>query len=214
MPSPSPSASPLPSPTLEPVLQLPSDAPTTYPAADPPGALPADELVPPGASVTSRWVLAPPDDPIGQVGIAWARGSSPFAQAHGFVVWRPFPDRPHWRAVYGFTDRASSGVLGVRLAVDDLTGDGLDDALTFEDTGGSGACGTWRVIATSGAGAAQIWGRTTCDTEVRPTGGDLVIRAAVYGPDDAHCCPSAYRTTILRWNGATWDLVSREVTPA
>ncbi len=211
---PSPSPSPSASPTPEPALRLPSDAPTTYPDADAPEAVPVERLVPPGAQVTSTWVMSPPGDPVGQVGIAWARGDDPFAQEHGFVLWQSFAGGPPWRAIYGYFDSAARGVLGVRLTVDDLTGDGNPDALTFEDTGGSGACGTWRVIATSEGSATQIWKRTTCDTDVHPVGGDLVIRTSVYEPDDAHCCPSAYRTTTLRWNGASWDVVAREVTPA
>jgi hypothetical protein len=63
-------------------------------------------------------------------------------------------------------------------------------------------------------GAEQIWNRTTCDTQVRPADGDLVVREAVFETGDAHCCPSAFRTTTLRWNGETWDVVSRETTPA
>ena len=46
-----------------------------------------------------------------------------------------------WRAVYAFTDPARSGVFGIRVDTGDLTGDAIADLLSFEDLGGSGACG-------------------------------------------------------------------------
>jgi hypothetical protein len=36
---------------------------------------------------------------------------------------------------------------------------------------------------------------------------------AVFKPGDAHCCPSATRTTVLTYDGADgWTIASREVT--
>jgi hypothetical protein len=206
-PSPSPSPTvpptPTPSPTPPPVpeLQLPADAPTTF--ADPlePDAVPPEALIPPEASVTSTWTLVPPDDPIALIGVAWSRGADPFAAEHGFVVWERFEQTPPWRAVYGFTDTPKKDVVGVRFNVDDLTADGIPDALTFEDTGGSGACGTWRVISPSDGAATEIFRQQTCDTQIINSAGTLKIRQAVFAPDDAHCCPSSFHITILRWNG-------------
>jgi hypothetical protein len=209
LPSPSPSPgpsvpptpTPSPSPPPAPALQLPSDAPTTF--ADPlePDAVPPEALIPPEASVTSTWTLVPPDDPIALIGVAWSRGADPFAAEHGFVVWERFEQTPPWRAVYGFTDTPKKDVVGVRFNVDDLTADGIPDALTFEDTGGSGACGTWRVISPSDGAATEIFRQQTCDTQIINSAGTLKIRQAVFAPDDAHCCPSSFHITILRWNG-------------
>jgi hypothetical protein len=103
--------------------------------------------------------------------------------------------------VYGFTDTPKKDVVGVRFNVDDLTADGIPDALTFEDTGGSGACGTWRVISPSDGAATEIFRQQTCDTQIINSAGTLKIRQAVFAPDDAHCCPSSFHITILRWNG-------------
>lgn len=225
-PSPTPSASPTaspiprfspppsPSPTPNPVVKLPADAPTEIAVRLAPEEVPVEWLIPPGAQATASWVLARPGDAVSQVAVAWARGDDPFAREHGYVVWQRLEDAaPPWRAVYAYTDPPAEGVLGIRLQVHDLTGDGVDDALTFEETGGSGACGTWRVVETGPGFAAQIFKRRTCDTDIQTSGGSLVIREAVYEPDDPHCCPSAYRTTTLAWNGVSWDVVSRDTTP-
>jgi hypothetical protein len=204
-PSPSPSVAPTPtpspSPPTAPELQLPADAPTTF--ADPlePDALPPEALVPPGASVTSTWTMTPPDDPIALIGVAWSRGPDPFAAEHGFVVWERFEQSPPWRAVYGFSDQPKKDVVGVRFSLDDLTADGIQDALTFEDTDGSGACGIWRVISPTAGAATEIFRQQTCDTQIIASAGTLKIRQAVFAPGDAHCCPSSFHVTILRWNG-------------
>jgi hypothetical protein len=104
-------------------------------------------------------------------------------------------------------------VFGIRVDAGDLTGDAIPDLLSFEDVGGSGACGTYRVIASTVGDASEIFRRATCDTEIAISKGDLRVREAVFEPDDPHCCPSAFRTSVLRWNGATWEEVSSEVVP-
>jgi hypothetical protein len=145
----------------------------------------------------------------------WSRGEDPFARALGLVVWAPFADPPPWRVVYAFTDRPREQVLGIRPQTGDLTGDGREDLLTFEETGGSGACGVWRVIAQTDEGAEEILHRETCDTTIDLTDqGTLSVREAVFAPDDPHCCPSAVRLTTLAWTGARWRVVERTVEPA
>ena len=214
-PSPSPSSPPLtPSPTPSPAIDLPADGPATYSRPVPPEELPVEALAPPGAEITSTSYLTPPEDPVAQVGVAWTRGADPFAAEHGFAVWQRFPDRPPWRVVYAFTDPPAAGVLGVRFEAAELTGDAVVDALTFEDIGGSGACGVWRVVESGPGFATQIFRRRTCDTEIQVADGALRIRAAVYEPGDSHCCPSRFRTTTIRWDGETWNVIDKVVTPA
>ena len=96
----------------------------------------------------------------------------------------------------------------------DVTGDGSPEALVNEVTGGSGSCGTWRVLDL--ASGAEIWRRSMCDARVAPSAHPLglEITEAVYAPGDAHCCPSALRTTVLTYAGdGRWTVASKTVTP-
>ncbi len=201
--SPTPVLSPTPTPSPA-ALRLPEDAPTTFGDPLAPGDVPLADLLPPGAQIARTWFLAPPTEQLALIGLAWGRGEDPFAREQGFVVWMRFEEGPAWRAVYAFTDPAAEGVFGIRLQTGDLTGDSIDDALTFEDTGGSGACGTWRVISPTSAGASQVFRRRTCDTEIAIEGGVLRVREAVFDEGDAHCCPSAFRITRFLWDGSAF----------
>jgi hypothetical protein len=212
-------SSPGPGPLPEPDLQLPMDAPTSVVDPADVALIEAGDhsvLIPPGAEDTIAFRQTGPADPIDQIAVAWRRGSDPFAPEVGLVVWqRSGPDDDGgWRAVYAFTDRPNAGVLGLRVVPADLTADGIDDLLTEEQRGGSGACATWRVIASADGGANEIFRRDACDTEISAVDGSLEIREAVYDPGDPHCCPSAYRTTVLEWGGQAWVKVSSELEPA
>ena len=169
-------------------------------------------LVPPGAGSADASVLVTPEDPIDQIALTWL-DEEPSGRRTGLIVWQRFAEPPIWRAVYAFTDPLRKGVFGIRVDTGDLTGDRISDLLSFEDVGGSGACGTYRVIATTVGDASEIFRRDTCDTEIAISRGDLRVREAVYRPDDPHCCPSAFRTTVLRWNGTSWEETSSEAVP-
>jgi hypothetical protein len=204
-PSASPSASPSSSPTASPTpaleLGLPADAPTEV---SDPAALTAiaagdlTALAPPGATVVHTATLGTTGD---RVALTWRRGDDPFAAEQGFVEWRLVDVGSTWHAVAAFTDRPRRGVLGIDLDTGDLTADGVPDALTLEQQGGSGACGTWRVIVSTPDAATEAFRRTACDTEIRIDGSTLALREAVFGPDDPHCCPSVMRYATLEWDG-------------
>jgi hypothetical protein len=164
-------------------------------------------LVPSGASYASRSALR---DPIEQIVLTWFDGSL-LRRRNGLIVWQRSEDE--WRAVYAFTDPVRLGVFGIRVGAGELTGDAIPDVLSFEDVGGSGACGTYRVIATSAGDASEIFRRDVCDTQIAISGGDLRIREAVFHAGDPHCCPTAFRESTLRWSGTSWDEVSSEVVP-
>jgi hypothetical protein len=198
----------VPSPTGVPV-GIPADFDRDIDASQ----VPPDALVPAGATVTGTWYA--PTGP--SILVAYALPSNdPLHQDHGLVVWRRFPGTSHpWRPVFGLHDPAARGVIQIRATVGDVTGDASPDALTFEDAGGSGVCGTWRVIDL--AANASAFERKTCDTTIDlstdPVG--LTVREAVFGPDDAHCCPSAMRVSVLTYDGSTdWTTVSATVKPS
>jgi hypothetical protein len=224
--APTPSASPSPSPIGSPsVAPTPSANPTPEPRPIPPAwAAPIDddldasdlrdeELVPPGAQLTDRVTLPAAGDAPDQVAVAYVIGEDPFAAEHGFAVWQRFEDRPHWSVVLAFLDAATKGVLGIRVDAGDATGDGHDDVLTFEETGGSGACGTWRLITADANDTRQVLRRRTCDAEFVISPGALELRMAVYEPDDAHCCPSAFRYATFEWNGEVFERTDVVVEP-
>ena len=169
-------------------------------------------LIPPGSTPGPSAVLARPGDPIDQIAVTWEGGESPLGPT-GMIVWQLVDADRSWRAVYAFTDPRNSGVFGVRVDQAEVTGDEIADILSFEDVGGSGACGTYRVVASTDGDAREILRRDVCDTQIQIAGGDLLLRAAVFEPDDPHCCPSAFRTTVLRWNGSGWERVSSEISP-
>ena len=215
------------SPTSEPPTTTSSPTPTVEPVRVPPNTpssfdqdldgtdLPPAELVPSNGTATGAWVA---ETAAGQtVVVSYAVPSSdPLRVEQGLVVWRRFDVDPPWRPVYGIRDRPEAGVLRVDARIGDATGDGSDDALTFEETGGSGACGTWSVIDL--AANMQVFERKTCDTMIdlssAPAG--LVVVASVYEQGDAHCCPSGVRTTVLVYGGLpdAWRVDSTTVSPA
>lgn len=172
--------------------------------------LPLDELVPEGARPVARWEA---DPAIGEsVLVSYERGDDPFAQERGLLVWVRDPSgEPPWRPFFGFSSRPSERVVGIGVQIGDGTGDGSVDALAFARTLSSGACGTWRLVDL--VGAAVVWTRRTCDTDVSidERQGGLVVAGAVFRAGDAHCCPSAIRTTLLTFEGTEWRRAWTEV---
>lgn len=215
------SASPTPTPTTPPSPtsgppSLPPGVPAGYGPDDPAGDVPAAALVPRQSTVAGTWFARLPDRGGTAIVVTYARGSDPFRQEHGLVVWRRFSRTPHWRATYGFADQPRQGVLGIQVEVGDATADGAPDVLAFESIGGTGNCGGWRLIQPIDATAVSVLPARTCDTSVvisaDPAG--LTVTKAVFGPGDAHCCPSAFRITQLGWNGSGFDVTDRHVSPA
>jgi hypothetical protein len=214
MPSLTPSAepsSPDPGPAEDPDVRLPEGMPAIVDDADDLALIALGDLtplLPPGASHASRVALR---DPIEQIVLTWSDGG-PLRRRNGLIVWQRSEDEG-WHAVYAFTDPARLGVFGIRVDAGELTDDAIADVLSFEDVGGSGACGTYRVIASTPGDASEIFRRDVCDAQIAISGGDLRIREAVFHADDPHCCPSAFRESTLRWNGTSWDKVWSEVVP-
>jgi hypothetical protein len=173
-------------------------------------------LVPAGSSITSQAqtigaVVGSGPVPNDEIALAWLDEGPP-ERSTGLIVWQRFEDES-WHAVYAFTDLPRKGVLGIRLDIGDVTRDAFADVLSLEDVGGSGACGTYRVIASGVDDASEIFRRDTCDTQIAIAGRDLRVREAIFRADDPHCCPSAFRESTLRWNGTSWDEISSEVVP-
>jgi hypothetical protein len=188
---------------------LPPGVPATYGHDDDQADLPLERLVPPGVEITGTWF---PDRET--LIVTWGAGDDPFQREQGLVVWRRTGSDPPWVATYAFRDPPKAGVLGIQVDTGDVTGDGNPDALVFENTGGSGACGTWSAIALSPDADGPTYTKALCDGSVeistRPAGIRLI--GSIYGPTDPHCCPSGVRTSTLQWNGTRWRVTSKEET--
>lgn len=204
------------SPAPQPDVDLPNGVAATVDDPADLAAIAAGDLTvlaPPGSSFTDASTLGTPRDPLDQITLTWVQGIPPEGRA-GLIVWQQFDDPDAWRAVFAFTDGPRKGVFGIRVSEGNLTGDGLPDLLSLEDVGGSGACGTYRVIASAKGDASEIFHRDVCDTQIVIARGNLRVREALFEPDDPHCCPSAFRTSTLRWDGSAWHEVSSEVSPS
>jgi hypothetical protein len=208
-----PGDSPSPGLSVEPV-GVPENTPPSFADDVDAADLPADELVPDGTTPTDVWPAISPDSTQFVVIAFAAPSDDPFRQSRGLLVWRRFDESPPWRAVYGLSDPARAGVLAIHALIGDATGDGSPDAITFEDTGGSGACGTWRVldlVANTG-----VFKRTACDTaiDLSPDPVGLIVREAIFEPEDAHCCPSRTRLSVLTFDeGSGWRVSSSTEEP-
>ena len=183
--------------TPTPPTDLPVGIPTSYDDDVPGSDVPSEALIPAGSQLSNRWMA---ETDAGEVIVVayFLPGGDPFVQARGFVEWRRSEGAvPPWTPVFGLDRAKRDGVLGFDGVVGDVTGDGSHDLVLQEATGGSGACGTWRIIDL--AAAVQRWTKMLCDARVDlsvdPVG--LSITEAVYAPDDPHCCPSDFRTTVL-----------------
>ena len=194
-----PSETSQPAPSVTPTLlpELPAGVPASYDEDVPGSDIPQEALIPAGSELSNRWMA---DTDAGEVIVVayFLPGGDPFVQARGFVEWRRSEGAvPPWTPVFGLDRAKRDGVLGFDGVVGDVTSDGSHDLVLQEATGGSGACGTWRIIDL--AAAVQLWTKMLCDARIDlsidPVG--LSITEAVYARDDPHCCPSDFRTTVL-----------------
>lgn len=217
--SPSPSPLPVPGPTAHPSASVdPRPAPGTTPTAYEPDVaaqdVPTAALIPVGARPTGEWFAFTRDGVM--IVVAWAeRGDDITAAPRGVAIWRRSATSPHWRRILVRTTRPADRVTEIGATAADVTGDGSDDVLLFEGGSGTGGCGLWLVLEP--VRLERIFRRDLCDGRVDPAPTEtpgLVVTESVYGPGDAHCCPSAIRRTTLRWIGSGWRVTDRAETAA
>ena len=190
----------------EPPADLPPGVPAGYGRDVEPGDLPAERLVPRGSEVTGT---AFPGETTAIV--TWAVGRDPFLREQGLVVWRRTAgDDPPWLATYAFREPPEKAVLGIQIDTADATGDGEADALVFASVGGSGVCGTWRLIALAPGDDGATFERDLCDATVAfsaiPVG--LLVTEMIFGPADPHCCPSGSKASTLVWRNSRWRVAA------
>ncbi len=102
-----------------------------------------------------------------------------------------------------------------RIAYTDMTGDGVEEAVLFVESGGTagdlGAC-----VMTLDGGAPTVLGYVDAGGRVElrfpeAGGGVIVSREGVYEPGDAQCCPTNLRERTYRWDGDEFALLSDQV---
>ena len=204
-------------PTVEPTTEpspapeLPAGLPASYDEDAAARDVPPEALAPPGVDVTDAIVAATSSGE--SIVVMWTVPSDdPFRTATGWAAWRRFPDPPTWRPVLGRAHAPEDGVLGVAALAADVTGDGSEDAVLFEATGGSGACGNYLVADL--ADGVVVFSRSLCDGRVDPSSDPvgLTLTRSVFLEGDPHCCPSKTKTSVLTYAGArSWDVASSEV---
>jgi hypothetical protein len=95
------------------------------------------------------------------------------------------------------------------FSLGDVTLDGHPEVLASFDSHGSGGCRIWRVLSSSSDAAQTIFKRTTCETDISITNGQLQINAAIHRAGcNIHGCGDE-RRTLLHWTGDGWIVTNR-----
>lgn len=192
-------------------------------------------LAPVGAVIDDVTVLRAQGGEPRRLVVTWsipARDDPQYSTRSGVFVWQPPADpltKPgllhSWELAYAlnlrpqaqhvvvgtpsaWTREASAG-LDITLTTGDLTDDGYPEILTFEASGGSGGCGTWRVLSGQNGAFDSLLRRETCEADIAIRNGNLRIDQSYQpkGCDAIHGC--ARRRTVLRWDGSGFERISR-----
>ena len=195
--------------------------PSTVPVPIDDRTAPLSQIVPTDARIQA---VVSPRAPTPAVLVVWQRS---FGQERPYVetavaLWnRPVIDEiATWRRVFSLHATESEGVERMDVDTADLTGDGRDDFLVFEDMDGSGGCGLYRVYRAAAASATEIWRRHAC-TDWKSTflQGHVLVTEDGVGQTAAskgqiHCCPRLIRRTEYRWNGSRLTRLRSVMRPA
>jgi hypothetical protein len=170
-------------------------------------------LVPEDAQVLNAQTLAAAGGVPEQVVVTWRRQTHPDDYAeHALVIWqrsRNARDGTFWRRIYQL-DRYRYAhkihVENITAHVADITGDGHLDVLAYQDTGGTGLCGEYDLLATADGAVHNVFHASECldDTVLALRPDALVIdRGLAYAPGGHHIHPvfKTFRRTLKRWNG-------------
>jgi len=165
-------------------------------------------FIPPGAHLLDLRDLQTggPDE----VAAAWVRftRSNSFG-TFGVAIWKRPTQGSRWQRIYS---RSTPGgkeysFNDIQLRAADLTLDGTDELIVFEDLGGSAGSYDYRVLLVEGLEVRQLEARHTSEDQttivVQP--GALISYDGV-GKDpktltSIHCCPRYWRRTVKSWNG-------------
>jgi hypothetical protein len=106
-------------------------------------------------------------------------------------------------------------VLPERVEYVDITGDGIDEAIAFVESGGTqGDLGAAVLQAVEGQpvvlGYVDAGGRV--ETRLTEAGGGVIASLeGVYEPGDPECCPSKLHERVFRWDGSEFVMVVDQI---
>jgi hypothetical protein len=173
-----------------------------------------DALVPVDARAVNSWTLPAAGGVPEQLVVSWERQTHPDDYTErALVIWqRSYRPRSGatWRRIYSldaYRYGAKVDVLSITTQLADVTGDGHLDVLAYQYSDGSGACGTYDVLATVHGRVHNLYDSMRCldDAVIGLRDHALVIdRGLARAPHSrpAHPTFSTWRRTIKRWNGA------------
>jgi hypothetical protein len=179
-------------------------------------AVPRVELVPHGAALLDAQILHGANPP--KLAVAWVANANSYPQTFGVTIWER--RGPSWRRLYDRRIRSGKGtnlisLAGLNLDAVDLTRDGIDELIVYEDRDGSAGGFLYRVLAVTPR-VRQLEARLTSqdETALFVRYGELISYDAVgRTPETAnavHCCPLYWIRTVERWNGHGLRAVSRK----
>jgi hypothetical protein len=88
---------------------------------------------------------------------------------------------------------------------DDVTADGVDDAIVPVSSGGTLGNVAFVVLTPVEGGVHELLRETpqrSGGIALEVVDGSLIMIEPVYGPDDPECCPSLLKRTTYAWNGS------------
>jgi hypothetical protein len=185
------------------------------------GRLVLQHLVPSDAEVQWSWRLPAAGGVPEQIVVTWARSRvAGEPTEYGLTLWQMGP-YASWRRLYRFNAppaRHNDGleVFGIGVAVQDVSGDGHLDVLSWQDLGGTSGGGAYRLVITADGSARQVFRRET-DTDHETMGlqpGALIVDRGTKGSEDRlgsiHPAYKRWQRTSYRWDGTRLVPIGQE----
>ena len=109
-------------------------------------------------------------------------------------------------------DAAGGGeVSAERVVYEDLTGDGVEEAVAIVESGGTQGDIGFGVYSVDESNVATLSFFEQARGRVEVRVGVIVAIEGEFAPGDAQCCPSRLREVTYRWDGSGFSQVSEQV---
>jgi len=116
------------------------------------------------------------------------------------------------RVIGPLIDAAGGGeVPAERVVFEDLTGDGVEEAVAIVESGGTQGDIGFGIFTVDENEVASLSFFEQARGRVEVRVGVIVTTEGVFAPGDAECCPSQLREVSYRWEGSGFAQVSEQV---